>query len=113
MVSPANLPLRKRFRRTDSLVKQGEGMDRVAVLRSRRGRRIGVSTVLAVLVVALCLGAFATVASADDDNARIHFDLGGKSIGVDLTSVVLERVDRSGQEISAPAEGVEQDGRLA
>lgn len=52
------------------------------------------------------------VASADDDNARIHFDLGGKSIGVDLTSVVLQRVDRdSGQEIST--EGVEQNGRSA
>jgi Glycosyl transferase family 2/Carbohydrate binding domain/Leucine-rich repeats of kinetochore protein Cenp-F/LEK1 len=32
------------------------------------------------------------VAPADDDNARIHFDLGGRAIGVDLTSVVLQRV---------------------
>ncbi|HEY1754595.1 MAG TPA: glycosyltransferase [Bryobacteraceae bacterium] len=38
------------------------------------------------------------VAPADDDNARIHFDLGGKAIGVDLTSVVLQRVAN----VSAP-----------
>ena len=33
------------------------------------------------------------VAAESDDNARIHFDLGGKSAGVDLTSVALHRVN--------------------
>ena len=53
------------------------------------------------------------VAEADDDNARIHFDLGGKSIGVDLTSVVLQRVDRVAQEDSGPDEGARASGQLA
>jgi hypothetical protein len=53
------------------------------------------------------------VAVADDDNARIHFDLGGRRIGVDLTSVVLQRVDNAaGKESPGSAESAEQNGRL-
>jgi hypothetical protein len=33
------------------------------------------------------------VALEDDDRARIHFDLGGSAIGVDLTSVVFRELD--------------------
>jgi hypothetical protein len=54
------------------------------------------------------------VAAEDDEVTRIHFDLGGKSIGVDLTSVVLERVDAAeNPEIPAVTEGAAQNGRHA
>jgi hypothetical protein len=35
------------------------------------------------------------VALEDDDRARIHFDLGGSAIGVDLTSVVFRELDET------------------
>jgi hypothetical protein len=54
------------------------------------------------------------VALADDDNARIHFDLGGKSIGVDLTSVFLQKSGQTpSREVSAPAEGLGHNRRSA
>jgi hypothetical protein len=46
------------------------------------------------------------VAVAADENGRIHFDLGGKAIGVDLTEVVLECVDGSAEQPDAPAIGI-------
>jgi hypothetical protein len=48
------------------------------------------------------------LASDDDDNARIHFDLGGRNIGVELTSVTLQKVTDS--QCSDP---VQQSGALA
>jgi glycosyltransferase involved in cell wall biosynthesis len=43
------------------------------------------------------------VALEDDENGRIHFDLGGKAIGVDLTEVSLECVDGPADQPGAPA----------
>jgi hypothetical protein len=48
------------------------------------------------------------LASADDDKARIHFDLGGRNIAVELTSVTLQKVTDS-----QSGEPVQQRGTLA
>jgi hypothetical protein len=48
------------------------------------------------------------LASADDDKARIHFDLGGRNIGVELTSVTLQKVTDSQRR-----DPVQQSGTLA
>jgi Glycosyl transferase family 2 len=53
------------------------------------------------------------VALEDDGDARIHFDLGGRMIGVDLTSVVLRAAERT-EELEACAGSDRQaaDGRV-
>ncbi|MEO8370907.1 MAG: carbohydrate binding domain-containing protein, partial [Candidatus Solibacter sp.] len=54
------------------------------------------------------------VASEDDEDARIHFDLGGRTIGVDLTSVVLRAVEPTNEAMEAGAGSDRQanNGRL-
>jgi hypothetical protein len=53
------------------------------------------------------------VALEDDEDARIHFDLGGRAVGVDLTSVVLRAVEQAPEVIQAGAatDGAANDGR--
>ncbi len=43
------------------------------------------------------------VALEDDEDARIHFDLGGRPVSVDLTSVVLRPVEQAPEVINAGA----------
>jgi hypothetical protein len=45
------------------------------------------------------------VALDDDDDCRIHFDLGGRPIGVDLTSVVLRPVEQPIELLESGASG--------
>ena len=89
--------------------------------RADRSRRIGVGfarahepwTSLGLYLVLNLTSEWRTfheefLASADDDNARIHFDLGGRNIGVELTSVTMQKVTDS--QCSNP---VQQSGTLA
>jgi glycosyltransferase involved in cell wall biosynthesis len=49
----------------------------------------------------------------DDDNTRIHFDLGGKNVGVDLTTVKVNGVENRDSQSVAPAENTVAQGQIA
>ena len=53
------------------------------------------------------------VAPEDEENGRIHFDLGGKSIDVELTGVSFERVDSELETSASPAHSSAAGGPLA
>ena len=73
VVRPASLAHRERHPRCGRRSAKGEGMSKVTVSTwgSHRGRRFGLATLLAGLVVALCFGVFASVAGADDANSEV------------------------------------------